>query len=89
MLEGNKAPTGQPSSLRLRDIQDLCQRVPFPWGTVLALPKAETKMTNDFAPFFPISVHALDGGFRLPLSKLGVDLCCHMGVNPGQLHPNT
>ena len=35
------------------------------------------------------SVHALDARFRLPLSKLGVDLCSHMGVNPGQLHPNT
>ena len=46
-------------------------------------------MTDDFSPFFPISLHALDGGFRLPLSKLGVDLCCHMRVNPRQLHPNT
>ena len=46
-------------------------------------------MTDDFAPFFPISLQALEAGFRLPLSEVGVQLCCKMGVTPGQLHPNT
>ena len=55
--------------------------VPFPWGTVLALPEGDAKMTDDFASFFPISLQALEAGFRLPLSELGVALCCHMGVN--------
>ena len=45
-------------------------------------------MTDDFAPFFPISLQALEAGFRLPLSEVGVQLCCKMGVTPGQLHPN-
>ena len=55
----------------------------------MALPEAEARMTDDFAPFFPISLQALEAGFRLPLSEVGVQLCCKMGVTPGQLHPNT
>ena len=45
-------------------------------------------MTNDCAPFFPVSFHAFEAGFRLPLSEVGAQLCCRMGVAPGQLHPN-
>ena len=55
----------------------------------MALPEAGARMTDDFAPFFPISVQALEAGFRLPLSEVGVHLCCRMGVTPGQLHPDT
>ena len=55
----------------------------------MALPEAGARMTDDFAPFFPISLQALEAGFRLPLSEVGVELCCQMRVAPGQLHPNT
>ena len=55
----------------------------------MALLEAGAKMTDDFAPFFPISIQALEAGFRLPLTEVGVQLCCQMGVAPGQLHPNT
>ena len=77
------------SSLQIRDLEYVCGRFPFPWGTVLALPEAEARMTDDFAPFFPISLQALEAGFRHPLTEVGVQLCCRMGVTPGQLHPNT
>ena len=46
-------------------------------------------MTDNFAPFFPISLRALEAGFRLPLSGLGTVLCRHLQVNPGQLSPDT
>ena len=46
-------------------------------------------MTGDFAPFFLISLQALEAGFQLPLSEVGAQLCCKLGVTPGQLHPNT
>ena len=55
---------------------------------MLALPEEWATMKDDYAPFFPISIHALDAGFRLPLSEVGVWLCCEIGVAPGQLHPN-
>ena len=46
-------------------------------------------MTDNFAPFFPMSLQALEAGFRLPLSGLGVALCRHLGVTPGQLSPES
>ena len=46
-------------------------------------------MTDDFAPFFPISLCALEAGFRLPLSGLGMNVCRHMQINPGQLDPTS
>ena len=54
---------------------------------MLALPEVGACMTDDYAPFFPISLHAFEAGFRLPLSEVGVQLCCKMGVTPGHLHP--
>ena len=86
---GELQPSGQPSTLQIEDLENVCWRYPFPWGTVVALPEEGAKMTDDFAPFFPISIQALEAGFRLPLKEVGVQLCCQMGVAPGQLHPNT
>ena len=87
--EGEPQPTRQASTLQIEDLENVCWRYPFPWGTVVALPEEGAKMTDDFAPFFPISIQALEAGFRLPLTEVGVQLCCQMGVAPGQLHPNT
>ena len=63
--------------------------MPFPQGTVLALPGPRSVMTDNFAPFFPISLWALEVGFRLPLSGLGTVLCRYLQVTPGQLIPDT
>ena len=57
--EGEPRPSGRVSLLQIRDLEYVCGRFPFPWGTVLALPEAEACMTDDFAPFFPISLQAL------------------------------
>ena len=68
---GSFLPTGAPSFLEFSDLEEVCRRIPFPRGTVLALPGPEARMTDNFAPFFPMSLQALEEGFRLPLSGLG------------------
>ena len=86
---GPLVPTGEISLLTFNDLEEVSRRIPFPRGTVLALPDMTARMTDNFAPFIPISLEALEAGFRLPLSGLGVSLCWHLSVTPGQLSPES
>ena len=87
-LVNEKFMQGLPTEMSMEHVRWAAENYLFPEGTMLSMRHEHSVMTADISPFFPISLEALDWGFRLPLSPLAREFVEHMGVNPGQLHLN-